>query len=155
MSTANATLRKSGRYTGDAPASPAGANDASRRLDSFMKLTLVSIEKQGLIRIATDGAITAADFPADGKNPLEGMLGVTWSATRVILDMGKTSYIDSSAIGWLIGTARAFRDAGGTFVIHSVQPPVRQMLEVLKIGRAVPTVEDEDAARDHVSGGAA
>jgi hypothetical protein len=35
-----------------------------------MKLSLVSIEKEGLIRVATDGNITSNDFQADGKNPL-------------------------------------------------------------------------------------
>ena len=121
-------------------------------LPAEMKLTLVSIEKEGLIRAATDGNITAADFAADGKNPLETLLGLTWSSTRVLLDFSKTSYIDSSAIGWLIGTSRAFRDAGGTFVIHSVQPAVRQIMDVLRVGRVVPMASDEADARKVVTG---
>ena len=40
-----------------------------------MKLTLVSIEKDGLIRVASDGSITSEDFKAEGKNPLEDVLG--------------------------------------------------------------------------------
>ena len=117
-----------------------------------MKLTLVSIEKEGIIRAATEGNITGTDFSADGKNPLETLLGLTWSSTRVLLDFSKTSYIDSSAIGWLIGTSRAFRDAGGTFVIHSIQAPVRQILEVLRVGQVVPTASDEAAARKILTG---
>lgn len=112
-----------------------------------MKLTMVSIDKDGMIRVAADGNITASDFPADGKNPLESLLGMTWSSNRVLLNLSKTSYIDSSAIGWLIGTSRAFRDSGGRFVIHSVQQPVRQIMDVLRVGRVVPTAEDENAAR--------
>jgi len=108
---------------------------------------MVSIDKDGIIRVAADGNITSADFPPDGKNPLQSLLGLTWSSTRVLLNLDKTSYIDSSAIGWLIGTCRAFRDAGGRFVIHNVQPPVRQILDVLKVGRVVPTAEDEAGAR--------
>ena len=111
---ANSTLRPAGGYT--------TATD--------MKLALVSIEKDGVIRVATDGNITAGDFSPEGKNPLEGLLGLTWNTTRVMLDMGQTAYIDSSAIGWLIGTSRAFRDAGGSFVIHSVQPAVRQLTPI-------------------------
>jgi anti-anti-sigma factor len=118
----------------------------------LMKLTLVSIEKEGLIRAATEGNITGTDFTPDGKNPLETLLGLTWSSTRVLLDFSKTSYIDSSAIGWLIGTSRAFRDAGGTFVIHSIQPAVRQILEVLRVGQVVPTAMDEAAARKIATG---
>ena len=36
-----------------------------------MKLTLLSIEKDGIIRVATEGNITTSDFEAGGKNPLE------------------------------------------------------------------------------------
>lgn len=117
-----------------------------------MKLSLVSIEKDGVVRAAADGPITTADFPAESKNPLEGLLGLNWATMRVVLDMSKVNYIDSSAIGWLIGTVRIVRDGGGTFVIHGVQPSVRQILDVLKVGRVVPTAENEAAARAMVSG---
>lgn len=120
-----------------------------------MKLQMVSIEKDGVIRVAVDGSITSADFEAEGKNPLEAVLGQSWAGTRTLLDLSKTSYIDSSAIGWLISTNRAYRDGGGSFVIHSVQPAVRQILEVLKIARVVPTAADEEAGRKLLCGGAA
>src|SRR2546421_7257793 len=103
-----------------------------------MKLTLVSIEKDGIVRVAADGNITAADFDASGKNPLETLLGITWFTNKVLLDMSKTDYIDSSAIGWLIGCHKSFKDGGGTLVVHHVQPSVRQILDVLKIGKVVP-----------------
>jgi anti-anti-sigma factor len=108
---------------------------------------MVSIDKDGIVRVAAEGNITSADFPADGKNPLETLLGLTWSSTRVLLNLSKTSYIDSSAIGWLIGTTRAYKDAGGRFVIHNVQAPVRQIMDILRVSRVVPTAEDENAAR--------
>ena len=111
-----------------------------------MKLTLLSIEKDGTIRVATDGNITTADFEAGAKNPLENLLGKPGS-TRVLLNMEKTDYIDSSAIGWLIGSHKHFKDGGGALVAHSVQPSVRQILELLKIGRVVPLAKDEAEAR--------
>ncbi len=127
-----------------------------------MRLSLVSIEKDGIIRVATDGNITAANLQAPAehdeknppmKNPLESVLGVGWAGTRAMLDMSKTAYIDSSAIGWLIGTVRAFRESGGKLVIHSVQPAVRQVLQLLKIERVVPTASDELSARTLLTGG--
>jgi anti-anti-sigma factor len=118
-----------------------------------MKLTLVSIEKDGIIRVAADGNITTADFAASGKNPLEALLGMTWFTNRVLLNLDRTDYIDSSAIGWLIGCQKAFKDGGGMLVVHSVQPAVKQILDVLKIGRVVPLVADETEARTLVIGG--
>ena len=119
-----------------------------------MKLSLVSIEKEGLIRIATDGNITSNDFHADGKNPLEQVMGLTWSTNKVLLDMDKTNYIDSTAIGWLIRCHKEFKIKGGLFVVHSVQPAVRQVLDLLKIGKVVPIVENEAAARAFAIGAA-
>lgn len=118
-----------------------------------MKLTLVSIEKDGIIRVATEGNITSGDF--DGaSNPLEALLGATWFTTRVLLNMDRTDYIDSSAIGWMIGSHRSFKEGGGAFICHSIQPGVKQILDVLKIGKVVPMVADEAEARALAIGGA-
>jgi anti-anti-sigma factor len=118
-----------------------------------MKLTLLSIEKDGIIRVATEGNITTSDFGAGDKNPFESILGATWFTTKVLLNLEKTDYIDSSAIGWLIGCHKSFKDGGGTLICHSVQPSVKQILEVLKIGRVVPIVKDEAEARARAIGG--
>jgi anti-anti-sigma factor len=117
-----------------------------------MKLSLVSIEKNGVVRVAAEGNITTQDFSASDKNPLEKLLGVTWFTNKVMLDLDRTDYIDSSAIGWLIGSQRAFKDGGGKFVVHSIQPAVRQILDLLKIGKVVPLVADEPEARKNIEG---
>ena len=67
-----------------------------------MKLSLLSIDPGGFIRLANEGNITSADFTADGKNPFEALIGANWSTHRVLLDLDKTAFIDSAAIGWLI-----------------------------------------------------
>jgi anti-anti-sigma factor len=113
-----------------------------------MKLKLVSIEKDGIVRVAADGNITTADFHGNtNQNPLESVLGATWFTTRVLLDLSQTDYIDSSAIGWLIGSQKAFKQGGGAMVVHSVQPSVKQILDLLKIERVVPICADEPQAR--------
>ncbi len=117
------------------------------------KLTLVSIEREGFVRVACEGDVTSADAPADGKNRFEPLLGVNWPTHRVVLDMGKTNYIDSSAIGWLIASQREFKARGGMLVLHSVAPRIRQMLDILKLGQLVPIVDDEAAARALLTGG--
>jgi anti-anti-sigma factor len=113
-----------------------------------MKLQLVSIERDGLIKVATAGNITSADLDSTGPNPLAAVIGQNWTQSRVLLDMSDTQYIDSSAVGWLIGTSKQAKDAGGSLVVHDVQPAVRQVLDLLKVGRVVPIVEDEAAARE-------
>src|SRR5688500_6330438 len=119
-----------------------------------MKLSLVAIDKQGFIRVAADGNITSAAFNGDatGKALMEGALGATWAANRVLLDLSKTNYIDSTAIGWLISSNKQFRTNGGQLVVHSGQRAVRAVLDLLKIGKVVPIVEDEAAAKALVTG---
>jgi stage II sporulation protein AA (anti-sigma F factor antagonist) len=117
-----------------------------------MKLQLVSIERDGFVKIATEGNITSSDIDAAGPNPLERILGRNWFQSRVLLDMNDTQYIDSSAIGWLIGSSKQLRDGGGTLVVYGIQPAVRQVLDLLKVGRVVPLVEDEHAAKQVAAG---
>jgi anti-anti-sigma factor len=113
---------------------------------------MVSIEKGGLIRVAAEGAVTSDDFEDPNDNPLIKLLGQTWANNHLLLDLSQVTYIDSSAIGWLIGSSRAFKSGGGKFVVHSIQPAVRQILDMLRIGQVVPLASDEAAARALLNG---
>jgi anti-anti-sigma factor len=112
-----------------------------------MKLSMVSIDKDGIVRIRADGSITSADFLASDKNPMEALLGANWASNKVLLDLGAIGYIDSSAVGWLINCHKELKANGGMMAVHSIQPQVMQILRVLKIERIMPLVEDEAAAR--------
>lgn len=129
------------------PAPAASSEDA-------VNISLVSIEKEGLVRLASAGSITAANFDPSGKNPLERILGQNWSGFRVLLDMRGTTYIDSSAIGWLISSHKQFKSAGGVVVLHDVPSNIRQMLDLLHVGKVIPIAENVDAARAVANGGA-
>ncbi|HEY8665936.1 MAG TPA: STAS domain-containing protein [Tepidisphaeraceae bacterium] len=118
-----------------------------------MNLKLISIESNGVIRIASEGNITAADFRGEAPNPMEGVIGSTWANNRVLLDFEKTDYIDSSGVGWLISTNGDFKRQGGKLIVHSIRPQVRQLLDLLKVGKVVSLVENEAAATALVNGG--
>ena len=116
--------------------------------EDCVNLSLVAIEKEGLVKLAAAGSITATNFAPDGKNPLERILGQNWASFRVILDMKQTTYIDSSAIGWLIGSHKSFKTQGGTLILHDVPTSIRQMLDLLHVGRVVPIATNAQAARE-------
>ena len=112
-----------------------------------MNIHLVAIDKKNdLIRLATQGNLTSEAVQSAGPAPLEPILGKEWATNKVLLDMSDTGYIDSSAIGWIIGSHKQFKQAGGMLVIHSVQPSVKQVLDLLKVGRVVPMTDDEPSA---------
>ena len=47
-----------------------------------MKIVLAGIEREGIVKLTIDGTITSVDFSADGKNPLEGVVGPAWAGWR-------------------------------------------------------------------------
>jgi len=110
-----------------------------------MKLSVTSIAN-GLVRVAAEGEITVRDFQAEARDPLAVLLGDKWPTQKVIVDMSGVTFVDSSAVGWLITWRRQFERGGGMIVLHSVQPRVRQVLDMLKVGRVVPLVASEAAA---------
>lgn len=116
-----------------------------------MKISLIGIERDGFVKVEAEGAITAANFTTDKSNPLEGVLGRQWTTNKILLDLGHVDYIDSSAVGWLIGTQRQMKAGGGVMVIHSIQPRVQQILDVLRVSKAVPIAANEDDARTRIN----
>ena len=118
-----------------------------------MKLTLASIEKAGYVKVNTEGEITSADLmESKEKNPLEGVLGASWATNNVLLNLSKTPFIDSSAIGWLLETHRKMQQSGGKLVPHSAQPRVNELFELLKLRSVLDLKADEKAAHDFILG---
>ncbi len=112
-----------------------------------MKLSLVSIEKAGYVRLAAEGEITSRDFLENGgKNPLEAVLGAAWASNNVLLSLERTAFIDSSAIGWLIDSQRKSKAAGGKLVLHSAPPRVRDVFDLLKMRTVLNLKDDEKLA---------
>jgi len=109
-------------------------------------LRIVSIDNDPSIRIAVDGPLTSENVVASPAETLGALLGAGWARHRIVVDMSKADHIDSSAIGWLLNCHRALESAGGSMVLHSVQPNVLRILRMLKIESILPIVEDEEAA---------
>ncbi|HVS71840.1 MAG TPA: STAS domain-containing protein [Phycisphaerae bacterium] len=113
------------------------------------KLFLLS-EDAGVYHLAAEGEATALDFTAAGPSAFEQILGPNWTARRVLLDMDRLSYLDSTAIGWLITSQKAFRSGGGFLAMHSLQPQVRNLLNLLKFERVVPMAEHAQAGLEAI-----
>ena len=112
-----------------------------------LKISYVS-EDAGVVTLCAEGEITATDTPIGGLSPFQPILGQAWNGRRILLDMSGVSYIDSSGIGWLIGSQKSFRAAGGKLALHSVQPQVHQLLGLLKLDRIIPMTESAAAGRE-------
>jgi anti-anti-sigma factor len=110
-----------------------------------MKLTIRS-QDDALVRLSCDGAIRQISL-APGRDPLEELLGADAFRRRVLIDLEKTDFIDSSGIGWMIACQKHFVQAGGKLIFHSAPPLVQQVFDLLQLQRVLNLAVDEAAAR--------
>lgn len=111
-----------------------------------MNVRLVSIGRDGVLRVSLEGDVTADQLRPDGPHPFAGALGETWATNRVALSLKETPYLDSSGIGWLLSTHRAFKEAGGFLALHSPSAQVRQLFDLLQLHRALAIAPGEAEA---------
>jgi anti-anti-sigma factor len=111
-----------------------------------MELTLQSAAEQEIKQVAVEGRITTLDFESGQPNPVEELLGPDWASEKLVLDLKDVPYMDSTGIGWLVGTHRRLAENGGRFVVHSIHPNVLQMLQLLKIGSLLSLVDNQEDA---------
>ena len=105
---------------------------------------VVAVEKDGVVRIASKGGLTALDTRPMGVNPLQNLLGTRWSSNYILLNLARTPSMDSAAIGWLIESSRQCRAGGGALLVHSLSPQVRRTLELLKLDKVIALLADEN-----------
>lgn len=73
---------------------------------------------------------------------------VTNGTTRIVVDMGETSFLDSSGLGALIGGLKSARQAGGDLRIARVSPAVMTVFELTNLDRVLRARESVDGAFD-------
>ena len=116
-----------------------------------MQLTL-SKSDDDVLRVQCEGSISQDGFKP-GIEPLEELLGANCYGRKVLLNLERTHYIDSSGVGWLMGRNKQFRQAGGRLIIHSIPPIVSQVLQLLRMGMVLELTTDEATALARVTGG--
>ena len=110
-----------------------------------MKLTLLSAGKD-FIHIGCEEEITQREFQP-GADPLAALLGAAGFTHAVLMNLEKTTYIDSSGIGWLLACHKHFVENGGILVLHSVPPRVDHILQIVRMPLVLHIAADEAAAR--------
>jgi len=110
-----------------------------------MQFALVS-HADDLTCIRCQGDVTQHDL-IPGKDPIEDLLGPIIFRRRTLLDLGNTSYIDSSGISFLLGQHRKFQQADGRLVLHSAPPTVMQVFKLLRMPQVLNIATDEAEAR--------
>jgi anti-anti-sigma factor len=109
-----------------------------------MKLKLVTGEGP-VARVACEGKLTE-ELGTYPENPLGPLLGPDGYRRTVLLDLGRTDYVDSSGISWLIVAHKQFTAAGGRLVVHSATGPVESVFGLLRLPEVLNVAADEQTA---------
>jgi len=65
---------------------------------------------------------------------------------KVILDLSKVSWIDSTGLGELIASLSSTKNKGGNLVLTNIQAPVQSLLKMTNLTQIFETFENVDDA---------
>ena len=65
---------------------------------------------------------------------------------EVLVDLSRTTFIDSTALGVLIGVVKRLRPEGGELAIVCPEPSLRNVFEVTRLDRAFELFDSVEAA---------
>jgi anti-sigma B factor antagonist len=68
------------------------------------------------------------------------------AACRVVVDMSRVTFIDSTGIGVLVGALKRTREHDGSFALVCPQPRVRRVFEITGLLQALPLSATIDEA---------
>jgi anti-anti-sigma factor len=105
-------------------------------------------EREGVTCVAIAGRITFGTLEP-GQDPLAPQVPDIYSR-RVMFDLSGTDYIDSTGVSWLLTCHKRCREAGGKLVLHSLNPMVKQVLQVLKLEQVLRLADNADIAKSEL-----
>jgi anti-anti-sigma factor len=111
----------------------------------MMELQLLAQEER-LVRIESYGAISRVRSGMPDACFEQLGIGDIYSR-KVLLDLSKCHYLDSTGVEWLLRCHRWFRERGGLLVIHSTSPVVMQILNIMRMNLVLHLAANEEEAR--------
>jgi stage II sporulation protein AA (anti-sigma F factor antagonist) len=116
----------------------------------MLKMTVVSDDGE-CVRVQCEGEISQVKFQLN-DNPLESLLGSTVYTRKVLLNLERIEFLDSSGISWLVVSHKHFNQQGGALALHSIPPRIHQVLQFCRMDKLLRLAEDEAAGRALVAG---
>lgn len=92
----------------------------------------------------------AGDFDAaSDPSSIEDVDALIAECKRVIFNFSGLTFVNSSALGYLLKTVRALRDRGGELVFSEPAKCFWNILEVYGVGQVFAVYPDDQAALQH------
>jgi anti-anti-sigma factor len=127
------------------------ANGPGLFREGAMRLRVLA-DGPDVLHLLCEGDVSLPEL-RPGDDPLAEFLGPEVYCRKVLLNLEKVGYLDTSGISWLIACHRRFEGAGGALVLHSIPPRARHVLALLHMDRVFHTASGPEAARSLALGG--
>jgi anti-sigma B factor antagonist len=69
-------------------------------------------------------------------------------ASRVVVNLSKVRYIDSSGVASLVEGLKASRDVGSRFILFGLSPSAREVLQLSRLTKVFEIYDNEEQALD-------
>jgi len=97
-----------------------------------------TVDGSAVLQVAVDVDLESA---AQLREAMEDALGIS---SRLIVDVGAMTFIDSSGLSALVHAHRLAKDAGGSLVVRSPSPMLRRLLTITRL-ETVLAIDDGEA----------
>jgi anti-anti-sigma factor len=112
-----------------------------------MKLTMLPLGTDNIIRVLCEGPITSPHLTSD-RDPLEVLLGPHCYTHRVLMSLEKVRSIDTGGVCWLLRLQKQFQAHQGQFILYSIPGIVIDVLDVLRLTSILRIANNEEDARE-------
>jgi hypothetical protein len=145
------TLAKSGTECADTRETPMNANGPDLFRAGALRLRALA-DGPDALHLLCEGDVSLPEWQP-GDDPLAEFFGPGVYRCKLLLNLDRAGYLDTSGISWLIACHRRFEAAGGALVLHSIPPRARHVLALPHMDRVFHTAAGPEAARSLSPGG--
>jgi anti-anti-sigma factor len=110
------------------------------------ELLTAASPQDGVVVGAIHGEVDLHNSPSLRERLLEALR--RWKPKKLILNMAKVPYVDSSAIAVLVEVLKELRRSGGRVLLADLQPRVKGLLEIARLDSIFIIAKDEREALD-------
>ena len=91
--------------------------------------------------VRVDGELDMATTPE-----FEEVVDDVGAGSRLVIDLSKCTFLDSSAVRVLVSVARDAEETGGTVAVVAADPGILRVLEIAAVDRMLPVHATLDSA---------
>ncbi len=107
-------------------------------------IKLIDKTVDGVVVCAIEGKLSGIE----GKGKVQKMIKeyLDHDIVKVVLDLSKVSWIDSTGLGELIASLSSTKKRGGNLVLSNIQSPVQSLLKMTNLTQIFDTFETVENA---------